>query len=75
MVEVGTLVTGPRRSTHRDAPGELGITEGDLEPVFPALSQDAHDYFTLDRILGYVLASAVGAIIALAVVALSGWAS
>lgn len=64
-------MTGQRRSTYRDAPGELGIDE-DL-PLVPR--HDPHGYFTLDRILGYVLASAVGAILALLVVGLSGWAS
>ena len=67
-------MTAPRRATYRDPAGELGITEGDLEPVDTVLPDYApdtsdHGYFTLDRILGYVLASALGAIVALVAVA------
>ncbi len=56
------------RETFRDAAGDLGIHEDDLEPVAPLVRD--HGYFTLNRILGYVLASAVGAIVALVTVAI-----
>lgn len=63
-------MTAPRRKSWERLDG-LALDE-DAVSELPLLS-DPHGYFTLDRVLGWVLSFALGAIGALVTVAVAGW--